>query len=347
MPRFHLPPYRVEALFLSMTETIDWGLTAYNIPAHWQQSRGRGVKVAVLDTGIDQTHPDLRDAIDDAHDFTGSPFGPSDRQGHGTHTAGTIAARQNDSGVVGVAPECRLLIGKVLGDDGSGSGANVAAGIDWACDSGADIISMSLGAPQPDPQILAAIERAAAKGKFIICAAGNDGLIAGQDAVGYPARWKQTIAVAAVDRAGRLCDFSSRGDEVDIAAPGQDVLSTFPGGRYAKLSGTSMATPFVAGVTALLLAAHRNAAAPANSPLETVDQLREHLARTALDAGPTGHDPGYGWGLVNPDGLLPLTTPIVPPTTVPAPLANLLIPNVTLNGLAGTIAINGIQFQPR
>ncbi len=353
MPDFRLPPYRVEAVFLEMSETIDWGLSAYNIPAHWQQSRGRGIKVAVLDTGIDSAHPDLHDAIDDLRDFTGSPFGPADRQGHGTHTAGTIAARQNDSGVVGVAPDCRLLVGKVLGDDGSGSGANVAAGIDWACDSGADIISMSLGAPQPDPQILAAIERAVAKGKFVICAAGNDGFIAGQDAVGYPARWKQTIAVAAVDRAGRLCDFSSQGSEVDIAAPGQDVLSTYPGGRYAKLSGTSMATPFVAGVTALLLAAHRQSATPTTAPLETVDQLRTLLASTAIDAGPTGHDPGYGWGLVNPDGLLPLATTVTPPPTTvlppPAtsPTLSLVLSGVTLNGLTGRLVASNVQFQPQ
>src|SRR6185437_4984179 len=138
---FRLPPFRVEATFTALSETIDWGLTAYQIPDHWKATRGKSVKVAVLDTGIDEAHPDLKDAFDDARDFTRSRFGPIDRHGHGTHTAGTIGARQNDIGVVGVAPDCRLLIGKVLGDDGSGSSATVAAGIDWACDSGADVIS--------------------------------------------------------------------------------------------------------------------------------------------------------------------------------------------------------------
>jgi subtilisin family serine protease len=329
----HLPPFRIESTHSALAETIDWSLAAYHIPDHWKDTRGRAVRVAVLDTGIDDQHPDLEGAIDDARDFTASRFGPADRNGHGTHTAGTIAARQNNLGVIGVAPDCRLLIGKVLGDDGSGSSANVAAGIDWAADSGADIISMSLGSPEPDASLLAAIERACAKGKFIIAAAGNDGR---DNSVNYPARWKSTIAVAAVDASAHLAPFSSRGPEVDIAAPGENILSTWLHGTYAKLSGTSMATPFVAGVTALLVALHRDAqcatgsasapsASDASTPLRTIADLRDHLARTAIDAGPTGRDPGYGWGLINPDSLLepeetPVpTTPPTAPTPKPAP----------------------------
>lgn len=308
----HLPPIRVEATFLSLAETVDWSLSAYRIPEHWKRSRGDGVRVAVLDTGIDEAHPDLIDALDDARDFTRSRSGPIDRHGHGTHTAGTIAARQNGVGVIGLAPQCRLLVGKVLGDDGGGSTASVAAGIDWACDSGADIISLSLGSPEPERELLSAVERAAAKGKFIIAAAGNDGR---DESVNYPARWRDTIAVAAVDSDGRLSRFSSRGPEVDIAAPGENILSTWLRSGYARLSGTSMATPFVAGVVALAIAAHRQADRIA-TPLCTVHQLREHLARTATDAGPSGKDPGYGWGLINPDGLLPSDTSESPP---PAP----------------------------
>jgi subtilisin family serine protease len=343
----HLPPFRIESTHSALTETIDWSLAAYHIPNHWKDTRGRAVRVAVLDTGIDLSHPDLADAIDDARDFTASRFGPADQNGHGTHTAGTIAARQNNLGVIGVAPDCRLLIGKVLGDDGSGSSANVAAGIDWAADSGADIISMSLGSPDPDDALLAAIERAVAKGKFIIAAAGNDGR---DNSVNYPARWSGTIAVAAVDASGHLAPFSSRGPEVDIAAPGENILSTWLRGTYAKLSGTSMATPFVAGVTALLVALDRQSASTSvsaecgvrnaesrkytshselrtpNSALEslrTIADLRDHLARTAIDAGPTGCDPGYGWGLINPDSLLEpeqtIPSPIAPTTPQPSP----------------------------
>jgi subtilisin family serine protease len=312
----HLPPFRIEATFTALSETIDWGLTAYHIPDHWKATRGKNIKVAVLDTGIDEAHPDLKDAIDDARDFTRSRFGPIDRHGHGTHTAGTMGARQNDIGVVGVAPDCRLLIGKVLGDDGSGSSATVAAGIDWACDAGADVISLSLGSPEPDDTLLAAVQRAASKGKFIIAAAGNDGR---DNSVNYPARWRDTIAVAAVDANGQVADFSSRGPEVDIAAPGENILSTWPNGGYAKLSGTSMATPFIAGVVALAFALERQTENP-RPPIRNVGDLRNLLSRTATDAGLAGFDPAYGWGLINPDSLLEPPHRADQPT-IPAPVA--------------------------
>jgi subtilisin family serine protease len=302
---YRLPPYRVEATFtpLALAEIIDWGLALLHVPDHWKRTAGAGVRVALLDTGIDESHPDLAGAIDDARDFTRSKSGPADRNGHGTHVAGIVAARQNNRGVVGVAPQSRLLVAKVLGDDGVGSSAAVAAGVDWACDSGAHLLSMSLGSPQPDPALHAAIKRAVAKGVFVITAAGNAGRA---DSVNYPARWRETVAVAAVDKSGRLSRFSSRGPQVDIAAPGQDVLSTYVGGGYAKLSGTSMAAPFVAGIVALLIPLHRDTC-NSRTPLRTLADLHEHLRRTARDAGPVGHDPGYGWGLINPDKLLGTT----------------------------------------
>lgn len=340
-PIYRLPPFRIEATFTPQTlaETIDWGLAMLNVPSHWQRTAGRGVRVAVLDTGIDADHPDLAAAIDDLYDFTRSRSGTADANGHGTHTAGIVAARKNGGGVVGVAPECRLIVGKVLGDDGSGSSSGVAAGVDWACDQGADVINLSLGSPDSDPRLHAAIQRATAKGKFVIAAAGNAGRA---NSVGYPARWNETVAIAAVDRHGRLAGFSSQGPEVDLAAPGQDVLSTFLRGGYAKLSGTSMAAPFVAGVVALLVSLHRNAA-DAKTPLRTIDELREHLLRTARDAGPVGHDPGYGWGLVNPDSLL-APPPPAPPEPPPPPTAappEFTLGGITVNGRAGVLT-----FQP-
>ena len=146
-----------------------------------------------------------------------------------------------------------------------------------------------------------------------------------------PARWTFTIAVGAVDRQGRLARFSSQGEEVDICAPGEDVLSAAPGSGYAKMSGTSMATPFVSGVVALMLAKHRRHGGA--TPLNTVNDLREHLARTATDAGPTGHDPHYGFGLINPTGLVRD--------------AAVLFPIMQM----GPLAVNGVEgmlvFQPR
>lgn len=309
-PHFRLPPYRVEAAYAALSETIDWGLHLFGVPAHWHNTRGQGVRVAVLDTGLDAAHPDLAAAVDAVRDFTGSPVGAVDRVGHGTHTAGTIGARQNDRGVVGVAPECRLLIGKVLGDDGSGDDQMVARGIDWAVDSGADVISLSLGSPNFSDALRQSVRRAVEAGRFIICAAGNDGR---PNSVNYPAKFDDTVAVGAVDRAGRVCDFSSRGEEIDLCAPGQDVLSTYLNGGYAKLSGTSMAAPFVSGIVALLLAKHR--AAGGATPVTTPQQLIEHLQRTAADAGPQGKDPNYGYGLINTDGLLDATVDDPSPST--------------------------------
>jgi len=307
-----LPPVKVEAAFTSLAETIDWGLTAFRIPQQWRDTQGEEIVVAVLDTGVDETHPDLADAILDARDFSRSHSGPQDKQGHGTHVAGTVAARRDDRGVVGVAPRCRLLIAKVLGDDGSGTSDRVAAGVDWACDAGADVLSLSLGSPVPDEPLERAIQRAVEKGKFVVCAAGNAGR---PNSVDYPAKWPTTVAVGAVDRNGQASRFSSRGPEVDICAPGQDVLSTYPGGGYAKLSGTSMAAPFVTGVVALLLSKHRSRGG--RTPVRTQHQLVEHLRRTATDAGPAGKDPSYGYGLINPDSLL--ADNIGPPQPPPMP----------------------------
>ncbi len=306
-PLHRIPPYSVQEVLVALSETIDWSLELYGVPEQWQRSHGAGVRVAVLDTGIDADHPDLHEAIAETRDFTGSRRGAHDMNGHGTHCAGTIAARQNAVGVVGVAPQCSLLAGKVLGDSGSGDGAGVAAGIDWASEQGADVISMSLGSPQADERIALAIERAVGRGVFVIAAAGNSGR---PDDVNFPARWKgrprlqrDTIAVAAVDRDGKVARFSSRGPEVDIAAPGVDITSTYLRGGYAKLSGTSMATPFVAGVVALTVAVHRQTENP-QTPLGTMAELREHLSRTARDAGDIGTDPEYGAGLIDPASML-------------------------------------------
>ncbi len=314
-PIYRLPRYTVQRVSSALSETIDWGLRAYGIPEHWQRTRGEGVRVAVLDTGIDAAHRDLADSIDDVADFTGSRFRSDDRQGHGTHCAGIIAARQNNIGVVGVAPQARIYAGKVLDDSGNGLGDWIEAGLRWAAERGCQIISMSLGAPEPDERIGRGIEYATSRGSLVIAAAGNSGRA---NDVNFPARWKgrpnaqrDTIAVAAVDHAGRVAQFSSRGPEIDIAAPGVDITSTYKHGRYARLSGTSMATPFVAGVVALLL--------PIRGIRDIAD-LRRTLSRHARDAGEPGVDPAYGFGLIDPATML---APVPEPTPLQKPLLNL------------------------
>jgi subtilisin family serine protease len=299
-PVFSLPPYKVEQVFMTHSESMDWGLSLMGIPNLWVLGKGEGAKVGVLDTGCAMNHPDLKDAIVAAKDFTRSRSGPEDVQGHGTHVAGTIGARENSSGVVGVAPKCSLYIGKVLGDDGSGSPAGIAAGIDWAIARGVDIISMSLGAPMPVSQIHAAVKRAVKAGIFVIAAAGNEG--PSPNTIGYPAKYSECICVGSIDRRKQVSRFSSRGQQVDIVAPGDQILSCYPPRGVAKLSGTSMATPFVSGVVALKVARQRKF--PGGDPIDDQKELMKVLRESATDMHIPGKDNHYGYGIIDPKKLL-------------------------------------------
>jgi subtilisin len=310
-PVYRLPPGEMVPVGLEVVRTAagegqDWGLAAAGVPQAWARTKGRAVRVAVLDTGADMAHPDLKEAIVATKDFTGSASGVSDVQGHGTHTAGTIAARENGVGMVGWAPECGLIVGKVLGDDGSGAGAWIAAGIDWAVGQGADVISMSLGSSAPDETIHAAIKRAAAAGVIVACAAGNDGPKEGT--VDYPGGFPEVVCVAAVDKTPAAAGFSSRGKAVLVAAPGVNVVSDYPGGRLATMSGTSMATPAVAGTAALWVASH-----PEVTKVDRPAKFKAALQATSKDIAPAGRDTATGFGLVQPAALVGGTTPPPPP----------------------------------
>lgn len=296
---FRIPAFKVQQLVVTCSQTVDWSLKAFGIPDLWSKTTGKGIKVAVLDTGCAMLHPDLVDQIADAADFTGSKVGPNDVNGHGTHCCGLIAAKHNDVGVVGVAYDAKLLVGKVLNDSGAGSAASIVKGIEWAVSKKADILSMSFGSGFSDPGIKKAIEYAASKNVMLIAAAGNEG--PGPMTVGYPARYPQTVSVAAIDPGKRAARFSSRGPEVDIAAPGVDILSTYPPRNYAKLSGTSMATPFVAGVVALVLAYDKKLGV---ARIKNYTDLLKLIKGTSVDSGIAGFDNDYGWGLINPSGML-------------------------------------------
>ncbi|NBR97271.1 MAG: subtilisin Carlsberg, partial [Verrucomicrobia bacterium] len=218
----------------------------------------------------------------------------------GTHVSGIIAARRNAKGIVGVAPEAKIIVAKVLNDEGAGTSQDIVAGIHWAIESGADILSMSLGSPEPDEEIHQALLLAISKGVFVITAAGNEG--PDLDTVGYPAGFPEMVAVGSIDRRKHLSQFSSRGRQVDVVAPGDEITSCYPPRSYATLSGTSMATPFISGVVALALAKHRKMGG--KTPLRTQQDLIEHLCRTSADAGLAGFDPLYGCGIVNPAKLI-------------------------------------------
>jgi len=299
-PVYKLPPYKVDKVMLATAETIDWGLKLLNIPPLWLETKGEGIKVAVLDTGIALEHPDLKPALLEARDFTRSPSGPNDVQGHGTHVAGIVAARRNAHGIVGVAPMTKIISAKVLNDEGSGTSEDIVAGIRWATEAGADVLSLSLGSPAPDPDIHLALVSAINKGKFVITAAGNEG--PDLDTVGYPAGYPEMVAVGSIDRRQRLSRFSSRGRQVDVVAPGDEITSCYPPRGFATLSGTSMATPFVSGVVALMLAKHRKHGG--KTPVRNQRDLIEHLCKTSMDAGPAGIDPLYGCGILDPGKLI-------------------------------------------
>lgn len=289
------------------TDEMDWGHSNMKVPSAWKTATGKGVKVAVLDTGADHDHRDLVDQILDSKDFTNSRSGANDVHGHGTHTAGTVAAARNETGLVGVAPDAKLLIGKVLSDRGSGSNFGITQGIDWAVEQGADVISMSLGGPSPDEWTHEAIKRAVARGVIVVCSAGNSG--PREDSDGWPARYPESVSVAASDSNNLIARFSSRGSSVIIAAPGVNVRSCYPGDRYATMSGTSMACPHVAGAAALYVEWAR-----ANGVKPSADDFKARLAKAAQDLAPPGRDTASGYGLLLAPGLFdaPKQPPVDP-----------------------------------
>ncbi len=302
-----LPSWKVERIFAGPHERIDWGLTMFSVQDFWRYTKGKDIKVAVLDSGIDLFHPDLKDAILDKCDFTDSDSGPYDVRGHGTHICGIIAARENNYGIIGVAPSCQLLVGKIINDSGYVHPDTVVKGIHWAIKKKADVISLSIIFQYPDEDIHQAILDAIDAGIFVICAVGNKGPHPGT--VTYPAAYPETLAVGSINKNYRVSSFSSAGWEVDIVAPGEKILSTFPPKRLAEMSGSSMAAPFVVGVTALMLAKHRQYGG--NTSIKTQKELKEHLQKTAINIladgkedPQTGVDPYYGHGLINPKKLL-------------------------------------------
>lgn len=274
-----------------ITEVVDWGAQVLGAPQVWQQTKGKGVKIAVLDTGIDTNHPDLKPNIHGGINFTNGNLADfEDRQGHGTHCAGVIAGVDNEFGVIGVAPEASIYAVKVLGDDGYGSLNTIIKGIRWAIEQRVDVISLSLGIAQRPPQVFHnIIKEAYRRGIVVVAAAGNE-----NDDVCYPAVYPESIAVGAINQVLSKAQFSNHGNELDISAPGVDIYSTFLNGTYAKMSGTSMATPLVAGAIALWIANKR-----LNNERYTVQDVHYALAKSARDIGTKGYDPQTGHGLLD------------------------------------------------
>nr|WP_232337189.1 S8 family serine peptidase [Lysinibacillus timonensis] len=266
----------------------DWGIQAVKAPTAWESEfTGKGVKIAVLDTGI-APHNDLE--IAGGVSFTSYTPSYIDDNGHGTHVAGIIGAENNDIGVVGVAPDADVYAVKVLDRNGSGNLSDIIKGIDWAITNNMDIINLSLGTQVDSLALKQTVDKAYNKGILVVAAAGNDGNSEGiGETVDYPARYDSVIAVSATDSSNIRGAFSSTGAEVEVAGPGMKILSTFLSNQYAYMNGTSMAAPFVAGNLALLKQANSTS---------THIQLRKKLKETVIDIGVSGKDSFYGYGLV-------------------------------------------------
>jgi len=277
-----------------------WGLRAIQAPEAWQEGESTvQVTVAVLDTGVDYTHPDLVNRVDaqNGYNYIDGNSDVMDDDGHGTHVAGIIAAELNSIGIAGVSgnADVKILPLKVLDDQGNGTMYDVSFAIMDAVDKGADVINLSLSGERgrEEPKMLQeAIAYALEHDVVVVAAAGNNG-----DRVGryVPASIPGVIAISAVDEEMELSKFSNYGSEIALAAPGEEILSTYLRGRYVYASGTSQAAPFVSGTIALMKAAE---------PQLGIQEIEESLQRTAIDLGRKGPDEKYGYGLVNAYGAL-------------------------------------------
>lgn len=261
MAKMHLIPYQVEEIEDTATE-IPQGVQMIQAPDVWEQSdEGSGNVIAIIDTGCDKSHPDLDGQVIDGKNFTddGSATDYRDNNGHGTHVAGTAAAAAGEEGIAGVAPNAKLLVVKVLDANGSGNYEWIIDGINYATDwegpnsEKVRAISMSLGGPEDVPELYQAVKRAIDRGIPVVCAAGNDGDDRPDtDEYAFPGAYNEVIQVGAVNYEREIAPFSNTNNEIDIVAPGVEILSTYADGKYARLSGTSMATPHVSGALALV-----------------------------------------------------------------------------------------------
>lgn len=265
----------------------------------WKVATGKGIKVAVLDTGYTK-HKYGPEPVAARSFISGQSW--QDQNNHGTHCAGTVLCRRDEQGnSIGLAPDAELIVGKVLSNEGSGSSGGIAAGVRWAADQGAHVISMSLGGGGPDTATNQAIDYAFSKGCIVNAAAGNAGYN-GSNTIGWPAKHPNCLCCGAYAENGGIANFSSGGRELDWACPGSNVISfSTNGSSFRSMSGTSMATPWGSGLLACLVELRMRQGLPS---FTSAQQVRDYFAKVLKDAGAPGFDVRFGHGIANGEFLI-------------------------------------------
>ena len=291
-------------------DELPWGIDRIDAEIVWGGAEdalnvttgvaGAGVDIAIIDTGINYIHEDLKDNYKSGYDFVNNDTDPNDDNGHGTHVAGTIAASDNGIGVLGVAPKSNIYGVKVLDSKGSGYYSNIILGIEWCINNGIEIANMSLGGNSSSLSLKQACDNAYNSGVLLVAAAGNNG----SSKILYPANYSSVIAVSAVDQNDAFASFSNYGKKIELSAPGVGIKSTLSGGGYGAYSGTSMATPHVSGVAALIISSGIASGSAA---------VRERLDSTAEDLGSAGKDVYFGFGLIDAAAAVQVSPPPPPP----------------------------------
>lgn len=269
-------------------EQYQWNLPVIRTEVGWDVTRGKeDITIAIVDTGIDLNHPDLKNRLTEGYNVIENNNYPDDDNGHGTHVAGIIASEtNNEQGVAGITWFNKIMPIKAMEAEGYGTTFDIAKGIIWATDHGADVINLSLGNYQPSSLMKQAVDYAYKKNVVMIVAAGNDN----SKQPSYPASYPQVLAVSAVDPQGKRASFSNYGDYIDVTAPGVQIPSTYFNQQYAALSGTSMAAPHVAGLAGLIRSANPNL---------SNKQVMNIIKSTAYDLGTKGNDIEFGRGLID------------------------------------------------
>lgn len=304
---FYIPPDLVigpSADFLPLADEANWGMKVFGIDVLREITNGAGTIIGIVDTGVDRDHPTLTNCID-AKDFTGSRYGAEDKNGHGTHCTGTVGGVDPR---IGVAYGCKTVHGKGLGDSGSGSTRALIQAMDWCIyDKGCEVISCSWGSSGESKDTTRKLKEYADAGIWPIFAAGNSG--ADTPDVDWPGRSEYCIDVAALASNLNPASFTSAGAKIDTSGPGVNIWSCRPGGGFTQMSGTSMATPFVAG----LLGLFRTALKLKGLPIPRVHELRETLFKRSTDTHEPGDDRRTGPGWVTPQLLTLYLNPDPPP----------------------------------